>query len=142
MPGDDRFVSLDHTIRLPDGRTLGYSEYGSPTGNTLFYFGSSRLEACLLARAAANAGVRVIGTDRPGMGLSQFQPGRRLLDWPADVVALADHLGIARFAVVGVSAGGPHALACAPDGVTLAWRTRQGRARCQWASDSRTALPL
>jgi pimeloyl-ACP methyl ester carboxylesterase len=47
------------------------------------------------------------------MGLSSFQPGRRLLDWPADVVAVADHLHLDRFAVLGVSGGGPYALVCA-----------------------------
>ena len=50
--------------------------------------------------------------DRPGIGLSTFQPGRRLLDWPADVAALADALGIDRFAVMGWSCGGPYAAVC------------------------------
>lgn len=51
--------------------------------------------------------------DRPGYGYSSFAPRRRLADWPADVLAITDHLSIARFAVLGVSGGGPHALACA-----------------------------
>ena len=46
------------------------------------------------------------------MGLSDSQAGRRLLDWPPDVVELADLLGIERFAIVGWSGGGPYALAC------------------------------
>jgi pimeloyl-ACP methyl ester carboxylesterase len=81
----------------------------------LYFHGGadSRLEARLLAEQAANTGVRLIGIDRPGMGLSQFKEGRRLLDWPDDVVELAEHLHIDRFAVVGVSGGGPYALACA-----------------------------
>jgi pimeloyl-ACP methyl ester carboxylesterase len=57
--------------------------------------------------------VRVIAADRPGCGLSDFQPDRRIGDWPGDVVELADALGIDRFAIVGVSGGGPYALACA-----------------------------
>jgi pimeloyl-ACP methyl ester carboxylesterase len=55
----------------------------------------------------------VIVVERPGFGLSDFQRGRRLLDWPEDVAAFADVLGIERFAVVGNSAGGPYAAACA-----------------------------
>jgi pimeloyl-ACP methyl ester carboxylesterase len=109
----DSWRGRDATLRLRDGRTLGYAEYGRTSGNVLLYFGSSRLEAGLLAEPAERAGVRVIGLDRPGMGLSQFKPDRRLLDWPRDVVELADQLGIDEFAVIGVSAGGPHALACA-----------------------------
>jgi pimeloyl-ACP methyl ester carboxylesterase len=101
------------TIQLRDGRTLAYAEYGEPAGKALLYFhggADSRLEASFLAE---QAGIRLIGVDRPGMGRSQFQAGRRLLDWPDDVVELADHLHIDRFAVVGVSGGGPYALVCA-----------------------------
>jgi pimeloyl-ACP methyl ester carboxylesterase len=46
-------------------------------------------------------------------GLSDFQPHRRLVDWPDDVSAFADALGLARCAVLGMSAGGPYVLACA-----------------------------
>jgi pimeloyl-ACP methyl ester carboxylesterase len=58
-------------------------------------------------------GVRLVTFDRPGFGGSDRHEGRALLDTPPDVAALADHLGLDRFAAVGVSAGGPHALACA-----------------------------
>jgi pimeloyl-ACP methyl ester carboxylesterase len=58
-------------------------------------------------------GLRVIAPDRPGMGGSDFQAGRGFSDWPADVVALADSLGIERFAVLGNSGGGPYVAACA-----------------------------
>jgi pimeloyl-ACP methyl ester carboxylesterase len=57
--------------------------------------------------------VRVVSADRPGYGRSTPQTGRRREDWPADVAALADHLDIERFAVLGASSGGPYALACA-----------------------------
>lgn len=67
----------------------------------------------LAADCAGKAGVRLIAADRPGIGGSDLQPDRRLLDWPADVVHLANHLGLARFTVVGVSGGGPYAAACA-----------------------------
>ena len=58
-------------------------------------------------------GVRFFTFDRPGYGLSDPRPGRRVADVAADVSALADHLGLERFAVFGASGGGPHALACA-----------------------------
>lgn len=101
---------------MKDGRQLGYAEYGDPNGRPLFYFhGSpgSRLEAQLLEAAAARHRVRVIALDRPGFGLSDFKPGRAIADWPADVVEVADALGIERFAVLGLSGGGPHVAACA-----------------------------
>src|SRR5262249_54752932 len=50
---------------------------------------------------------------RPGFGRSSFHEGRSLLDWPQDLVALTEHLGIGRFAVMGASGGAPYALACA-----------------------------
>ena len=59
------------------------------------------------------AGIRLVSPDRPGMGLSTYQPGRRLIDWPGDVDHLAGALGIDRFAVMGWSAGGPYAAVCA-----------------------------
>lgn len=106
----------EHPIQLPDGRRLAYVECGDPSGHpTMFFHGvpGSRLQAMLAAQVAAAAGVRLIAPDRPGVGASDFQPRRHLLDWPADVLQLADHLGLARFSVLGVSGGGPYALACA-----------------------------
>ena len=66
-----------------------------------------------VAEAAARLGVRLILPDRPGIGLSDFKPGRAILDWPADVLALADALNLPRFALMGLSGGGPYAAACA-----------------------------
>jgi pimeloyl-ACP methyl ester carboxylesterase len=73
----------------------------------------SRLQLAIEDSAIRAAGVRLVCPDRPGYGLSTFQPDRRLVDWPRDVAHLADHLEIDRFAVIGVSGGGPHAAACA-----------------------------
>ncbi len=115
---------MDAVLRLADGRQLGYAEYGRPDGIPVFYFHGfpgSRLEARLLHASAARAGVRIIAPDRPGCGLSTYQPRRSLLDWPADVAALADALALSSFGVVGISGGGPYALACAwqlPDRLT------------------------
>ena len=103
------------TITLRDGRTLGYAEYGDPNGKPLFWFHGfpgCRLDGKLVEEAAA-AGVRVIAPDRPGMGLSTFQPARTFLAWPGDVRQLADSLGLERFAVAGISGGGPYTAVCA-----------------------------
>lgn len=114
-------------IPVRDGRRIAAAEYGSATAPvTMLYFHatiSSRLEGRLFDTAARQRGVRVVALDRPGAGRSDPRPGRRLLDWPADVADVADHLGIARFACVGQSAGAAHALACAhalPDRVSIA----------------------
>jgi pimeloyl-ACP methyl ester carboxylesterase len=106
------------TVRTADGRTLAYAEGGDPGGAPIFLFhgipGSrSDLERSFGRDVLAGSGVRVIGVDRPGFGASDFQPNRRFDDWPADVAAVADHLGIERFGILGYSGGGPYVVACA-----------------------------
>jgi pimeloyl-ACP methyl ester carboxylesterase len=116
MPGLNTPEAPNREIHLRDGRTLGYAEYGDPAGIPVFFFHGtpgSRLQHCPDDSITASACVRLISIDRPGYGLSTFQPNRRLLDWPDDVAQLADALHIERFAVIGLSGGGPHALACA-----------------------------
>ena len=124
MNPNARDSRTSQTITLKDGRALGFGEWGFRAGRVIFYFHGypgSRYEAALAGEAAARAGVRLIALDRPGMGLSSFKPGRRLLDWPKDVLEAADALRIDHFAVVGMSGGGPYAAACAckiPDRLT------------------------
>ncbi len=116
----------DNILRLKDGRLLGYAEYGDPEGKPGFFFHGipgSRMEAQLGHAAAASLGIRMIAIDRPGYGLSDFKPGRTILDWPDDVVELAGALTIQRFAVAGLSGGGPYAAVCAfkiPERLTAA----------------------
>lgn len=105
------------TLTLADGRTLSYAVFGAPTGSpTVFYlhgFPASHPEARQFHDAALARGIRLIAVNRPGFGGSTFQAGRRLLDLPADVLALADAVGAQTFGVLGVSGGVPYALACA-----------------------------
>ena len=108
--------NIDLTIKLKDERKLGYADLGNPDANSVVFhfhgFPGSRLEAMLLANKAASE-YRIISIDRPGMGLSDFKKNRTLLDWPDDVIELADALEIDKFAVEGISGGGPYAAACA-----------------------------
>jgi pimeloyl-ACP methyl ester carboxylesterase len=73
----------------------------------------SRLEPAYLRREASEAGLRIIGIDRPGYGLPAPQPGRTIADWVTEALAVAGHLGIGQFAAVGISTGGAYALALA-----------------------------
>lgn len=101
------------TTGTADGRTLAWCEYGDPAAPPVFLFHGtpgSRLDRDPFDRPAV---ARLIVPDRPGYGHSSPQPGRRLTDWPADVLTIADALGLETFSVVGISGGGPHALVCA-----------------------------
>jgi len=111
-----RSLKDTNILRLPDGRRLGYAEYGDLKGKPIFEFHgnpSSRLGSILFDEAARRLGVRVVGIDRPGMGLSDYKHSRKLLEWPDDVIELANALGIDRFTIVGGSGGVPSVLACA-----------------------------
>ncbi len=101
--------------RLRDGRDLAWLELGAPEGVPIFAFHGtpgSRLQLAFDERPALAVGARLVVPDRPGYGLSTYDPHRRLVDWADDVAQLADHLDIERFVVVGISGGGPHALVC------------------------------
>lgn len=108
-------MKTEQTITLPDGRSLGFAEYGDPSGFPVFYFHGgqeSRLSSAFMDPIARELQLRIIAPDRPGIGLSSFQEGRTLLDWGKDMADLADALGIGTFSVFGLSGGGPHVLAC------------------------------
>jgi pimeloyl-ACP methyl ester carboxylesterase len=119
-------VNSESELRLRDGRRLAYCEYGAAGGVPVFFFHGwpgSRLDFAPNHESAASAGVRVVSVDRPGIGGSDPQPDRQVLDWPTDLGALADALELTRFAVLGFSFGGPYARACAyalPDRVITA----------------------
>lgn len=103
-------------MRLPDGRILGFAEYGRSNDYPLIFmhgYPSSRLETLGIDDTARRHNIRIITPDRNGYGLTTFKRDRRILDWPADVRVLAKYLNLSRFAVLGGSGGSPYALACA-----------------------------
>ena len=106
----------EQRIVLKDGRILGFAEYGDPNGEPVLEFHgwpSCRLEAWIYDEPGKKVGARIIAVDRPGFGLSTYKKGFRIIDWPSDVIELADAVGLERFAVAGISSGSPYALACA-----------------------------
>jgi pimeloyl-ACP methyl ester carboxylesterase len=103
-------------IELPDGRRLGYRDSENRSGLPVFLLHGvpgSRLQGHPDRSIAADLGLRLIGVDRPGYGLSDPREEASLPAWPNDVAALADRLGLERFGVLGLSGGGAYAAACA-----------------------------
>ena len=101
-------------VRLRDGRAISFVEYGDPEGFVVVnaHGGlSCRLDVASAGPAATASGIRLISPDRPGVGRSDPQPGRSLLDWAHDVGELVDDLGVDRFGVMGWSMGGQYAAA-------------------------------
>jgi pimeloyl-ACP methyl ester carboxylesterase len=100
----------------PDGRTLVANDSGPADAvlTLVWHTGSPQTGALMppVLAAAEARGVRLVSYGRPGYGGSTVQPGRTVADAAADVAAIADALGIDRFATMGASGGGPHALAC------------------------------
>lgn len=99
-----------------DGRTIGLCEVGDPTGPLVIHNHggpSSRLEARLFGPVAESLGLRVVGADRPGQGVSSPQHPRTFRGWADDMLEIADSLGAERFGVLGWSEGGPWSIAAA-----------------------------
>lgn len=114
--GIDQPLRPQAKVRTRDDRMLAYAEYGSASGEPVLYchgFPASRLEGQLMDSAARTVGVRLVTIDRPGCGLSTPWPERTLTDWTDDVCTVTKALGIEHFHMLGVSGGGPYALACA-----------------------------
>lgn len=109
-------ANVSQTILLSSGIALAIEEYGACEGIPLLFFHgwpSAAVQGALLHEAAAARGIRIIAVSRPGLGASAAQRGRRLVDWPPLVREVAVALDLARFHVLGVSGGGPYALAAA-----------------------------
>jgi pimeloyl-ACP methyl ester carboxylesterase len=101
---------------LRDGRGLGYAEFGDPDGAVVLWFhgtlGARRQFPMLGRQVAERLGLRVVVVERPGSGLSDRHRYAAVVDWAADMAEMADALGAERLGIVGLSGGGPFALAC------------------------------
>ena len=107
---------LEHRVTTPDGRTLAVAEWGDPHGLPLIgVHGTpgSRISWWQDPTIYARHGLRRLSVDRAGYGDSTRAPGRAVVDFVADIVAIVDALGVEQFAITGGSGGGPHVLACA-----------------------------
>ena len=103
-------------LRLMDGRSLSYAEYGDLSGVPVMGFHGTpgaRVTMKAFEKAAAAAGVHIIAPERPGYGFSEPNTRGTLTGYVDEVLELAQALGLERFGVMGVSGGGPYALACA-----------------------------
>jgi len=102
------------SLQLKGGGRLAFNEYGDTRGTPVFFFHgwpSSLTMATITNTAARELGIRIISADRPGISESTFQQDRQLLDWPPVLRELAEHLGIEKFRVLGISGGAPYAYA-------------------------------
>ncbi len=101
----------DAILTLHDGRRLGYAEWGDPQAPPVVVFHGT--PGCRCIGRGMEVPARLIVPDRPGYGLSDSNPGRRIRDYPADIEQLLDHLGIGRFHLFAISGGCPYLLASA-----------------------------
>jgi pimeloyl-ACP methyl ester carboxylesterase len=112
VPADQR-----RWLQLAGGRRLAYTETGPADGYPVLYcpgaIGTPLAASCELESIARDLGIRHLALSRPGTGGSDRALARTMLGFAADVRALADALELARLDLVGVSAGGPYALAIA-----------------------------
>lgn len=99
------------------GRRLGFAEFGPPGGRAVIWLhgtpGARRQIPAEARLVAEERGLRIIGVDRPGIGSSTPHVYRSILDFTTDLGVLLDRLGIDRYVVIGLSGGGPYALAAA-----------------------------
>jgi pimeloyl-ACP methyl ester carboxylesterase len=104
---------------LPDGRLLGWAEWGPSDGVPVLLCPGAATSRWLglSVDAVAALGVRLVSVDRPGLGVSTPAPGRRFVDFAEDIRYLVALRGLGRPAVIGNSQGAPFALACAVEGV-------------------------
>ena len=103
-------------FHLADGRKLGYAEFGDARGPVVLWFhgtlGARRQFLAKGRRAAERLGLRVIVIERPGTGLSDSYRYSSVSEWVADIAQVVDALQADKVCVVGMSGGGPYALAC------------------------------
>ena len=118
---------LEGNIAVGEDRQISFAEFGNPQGRAVFWLhgtpGARRQIPTEARTFAARKNIRLIGIDRPGIGSSTPHQYENVLGFTDDLRTIADTLGINRFAVIGLSGGGPYTLATAaamPDRVVMA----------------------
>ncbi|CAM5698489.1 alpha/beta hydrolase [Mycolicibacterium aubagnense] len=118
---------LEGNIAVGEGRQISFAEFGNPQGRAVFWLhgtpGARRQIPTEARTFAARKNIRLIGIDRPGIGSSTPYQYENVLGFTDDLRTVANTLGINRFAVIGLSGGGPYTLAAAaamPDRVVMA----------------------
>ena len=118
---------LEGNIAVGEDRQIGFAEFGNPQGRAVFWLhgtpGARRQIPTEARSFASRNNIRLIGIDRPGIGSSTPYQYENVLGFTEDLRTIADTLGINRFAVIGLSGGGPYTLATAaamPDRVVMA----------------------
>ncbi len=114
--GQEQGPGRESVLELTGGHTLGWREYGEPDGEPVIFFHgwpASSPQGIFLHPIGRQRGLRILSVDRPGIGRSSRISHRNFLHVPPLVDELADSLGLGKCRVIGVSGGGPYALACA-----------------------------
>lgn len=109
-------INTEEFFLTSDGRRVGFARFGAESGPTVFYlhgYPGCRLSGVFFVESAKKLGARIVAVERPGIGISSPQPSRTILDHPDDIRQLAEHLNIKSYGIIGISGGGPYALACA-----------------------------
>jgi pimeloyl-ACP methyl ester carboxylesterase len=103
-------------LRRDDGSVIALEVVGEPDATPVLFchgLADSRLSAHWFRQAADDLGLRVITPDRPGIGGSDPRRLTRVADWVEDATLVLDGLQADSAALLGISAGGPFAAACA-----------------------------
>lgn len=118
---------VEGTVTVAAGRRYGFAEFGPADGRPIVWMhgtpGARRQIPEDARVAAAELGLRIVGIDRPGVGASSAHLHDGLLDVAAEIGEVSEQLGLHRFAMIGLSGGGPYVLACCalfPDRVAVA----------------------
>ena len=108
---------LEGNIAVGEDREISFAEFGAPQGRAVFWLHGTpgaRRQIPTEARVyAEHHNIRLIGIDRPGIGSSTPHRYKNIAAFADDLRIIADTLGVDKMAVIGLSGGGPYALACA-----------------------------
>jgi len=133
------------TIVLPDGRLIAFRDLGTPDGVPVFILHplvQSSLMRPQEAAMAGECGVRLISVERPGIGLSTYDPEGTYASFANDLASVADALGIGNFHLIGWASGAPYALTAASRLGARGSRLALATPRLNFRSDLEATSPM